>query len=47
MLVSEAKMKQLGLTPRAKIITRVVVGSDPVYMLDGTRLFHVHNLCND
>jgi acetyl-CoA acetyltransferase len=35
MLVSEAKMKQLKLTPRARIIARVVVGSDPETMLDG------------
>jgi acetyl-CoA acetyltransferase family protein len=35
LLVSEAKLKQLKLTPRAKVITRVVVGSDPEYMLDG------------
>jgi acetyl-CoA acyltransferase len=35
MLVSEAKLKQLKLTPRARIIARVVVGSDPEYMLDG------------
>jgi len=35
LLVSEAKLKQLKLTPRARIIARVVVGSDPVTMLDG------------
>lgn len=35
MLVSGAKLKKLGLRPRARIVTRVVVGSDPELMLSG------------
>jgi len=35
LLCSESKMKELNLKPRARIIARVVVGSDPVTMLDG------------
>jgi acetyl-CoA acetyltransferase family protein len=35
LLMSEPKMKELGLKPKARIVTRVVVGSDPVMMLDG------------
>jgi acetyl-CoA acyltransferase len=35
LLMDANKAKELGLKPRAKIIARVVVGSDPTYMLDG------------
>jgi acetyl-CoA acyltransferase len=35
LLMEANKAKELGLKPRAKIIARVVVGSDPTYMLDG------------
>eukprot|EP01116_Phalansterium_solitarium_P014809 TRINITY_DN3265_c0_g1_i1.p1 TRINITY_DN3265_c0_g1~~TRINITY_DN3265_c0_g1_i1.p1 ORF type:complete len:404 (+),score=102.96 TRINITY_DN3265_c0_g1_i1:57-1268(+) len=35
MLCSERKMKELGLRPRARIVARVVVGSDPELMLTG------------
>ncbi len=34
-LASERAVRQLGLRPRARIVARVVVGSDPVLMLDG------------
>jgi acetyl-CoA C-acetyltransferase len=33
--MSAEKAKALGLTPRARIIADVVVGSDPYYLLDG------------
>jgi acetyl-CoA C-acetyltransferase len=32
---SEEKAKELGLKPRARIISQVLVGSDPYYLLDG------------
>ena len=32
---SEGKAKELGLKPRARIISQVLVGSDPYYLLDG------------
>jgi len=35
MLMSESKMKELGIKPLAKIIARTVVGSDPELMLTG------------
>lgn len=35
LLMSSEKAEQLGLRPRARIVSRVVVGSDPVLMLDG------------
>ncbi len=35
LLASERAVKELGLTPRARIVARAVVGSDPVLMLDG------------
>ncbi|MBY0550372.1 MAG: thiolase family protein [Candidatus Obscuribacterales bacterium] len=35
LLMSSQKAKELGLRSRAKIVSRVVVGSDPVLMLDG------------
>ncbi len=35
LLASEQKVKELGLRKRARIVTRVVVGSDPVMMLTG------------
>lgn len=35
LLMSGSKAKELGLKPRARIVSRVVVGSDPVLMLDG------------
>ncbi|OEG00207.1 acetyl-CoA acetyltransferase [Vulcanibacillus modesticaldus] len=35
LLMEHNKAKQLGLKPRAKILSRVVVGSDPKLMLDG------------
>ena len=33
--MSEDKAKELGLRPRARIITQALVGSDPYYLLDG------------
>jgi acetyl-CoA C-acetyltransferase len=33
--MSEDKAKELGLKPRARIITQALVGSDPYYLLDG------------
>jgi acetyl-CoA C-acetyltransferase len=33
--MSAAKAKELGLTPRARIRSQVVVGTDPYYLLDG------------
>jgi len=33
--MSPAKAKELGLRPRARIISDVVVGTDPYYLLDG------------
>jgi acetyl-CoA C-acetyltransferase len=33
--MSEEKAKAEGLKPRARIVTQVVVGSDPYYLLDG------------
>jgi acetyl-CoA acyltransferase len=35
LLMSEDKAKELGLAPRARIVARVVVGTDPVLMLAG------------
>ena len=35
MLMSAAKAKELGVTPRAKIVDNVLVGCDPVKMLEG------------
>ena len=35
LLMSAEKARALGLKPRARIVTRVVVGSDPVLMLSG------------
>ena len=35
LLASEEAVNRLNLTPMARIVTRVVVGSDPVLMLDG------------
>lgn len=35
LLASSTKAKQLGLKPRARIVARTVVGSDPILMLDG------------
>lgn len=35
LLASESKARQLGLKPRARILTRVAVGTDPVLMLTG------------
>jgi acetyl-CoA C-acetyltransferase len=35
LLASEEGLKRHNLTPRARIVARVVVGSDPVIMLDG------------
>ncbi|WP_200894697.1 thiolase family protein [Bacillus alveayuensis] len=35
LLIERQKALELGLTPKAKIISQVVVGSDPTYMLDG------------
>jgi len=35
LLASGRKAKQLGLTPRARIVARVSVGSDPEFMLTG------------
>ncbi|MCH7699375.1 MAG: steroid 3-ketoacyl-CoA thiolase [Chloroflexi bacterium] len=32
---SEEKAKELGLKPRARIISQVLIGSDPYYLLDG------------
>jgi acetyl-CoA C-acetyltransferase len=35
LLMDEDKARSLGLTPRARIISHVLVGSDPYYHLDG------------
>lgn len=35
LLMSSDKAKELGLKPRARIISGVLVGADPYYMLDG------------
>lgn len=35
LLMSAAKAKELGVKPRARIVARTVVGSDPILMLDG------------
>jgi acetyl-CoA acyltransferase len=35
LLASEKKMKELRLTPRARIVDQVIVGSEPVIMLTG------------
>jgi acetyl-CoA acyltransferase len=35
LLMSAAKAKELGITPRAKIVDNVLVGCDPVKMLEG------------
>ena len=35
MLMSEARVKGLNLTPLARIVSNVVIGSDPVYILTG------------
>jgi len=39
LLCSPAKAKQLGLKPRARIVARVVVGSDVELMLTGQNFF--------
>jgi acetyl-CoA C-acetyltransferase len=33
--MSEARAKSAGLTPRARIVSQALVGSDPYYHLDG------------
>lgn len=35
LVMSEEKAKELGLKPRAKIIARTLIGSDPTLMLTG------------
>jgi len=35
LLMSGDKAKELGLKPRARVVSRVVIGSDPILMLDG------------
>ena len=35
LLMSEHKAKELGLRPRARILSRIAVGSDPILMLTG------------
>ncbi|MBC9731772.1 steroid 3-ketoacyl-CoA thiolase [Nocardioides marmotae] len=35
LIMDEDKARSLGLTPRARIVTRCLVGSDPYYHLDG------------
>jgi acetyl-CoA acetyltransferase family protein len=35
LLMSDDKAKELGIKPRARVITRVAVGSDPILMLTG------------
>ena len=35
LLMSKEKVEQLGLKPKAKIVARTVVGSDPTFMLTG------------
>jgi acetyl-CoA acyltransferase len=35
LVMSEAKVKELGLTPRARIIATAAVGTDPTIMLEG------------
>ncbi len=35
LLMSGEKAKELGLKPRARVVSRVVQGSDPIIMLDG------------
>lgn len=35
LLMSSEQARKLGLKPRARIVSRVVVGSDPILMLDG------------
>ena len=35
LLMDEAKARSLGLTPRARIVSHCLVGSDPYYHLDG------------
>lgn len=35
LLMEQQKAMELGLKPKAKIVSQVVVGSDPTYMLDG------------
>ena len=35
LLMDEARARDLGLTPRARIVTHCLVGSDPYYHLDG------------
>ena len=35
MLMDEAKAHALGLTPRARIVTQTLVGSEPYFHLDG------------
>jgi len=34
-IMDEARAKSLGLTPRARIVTQVLVGAEPYYHLDG------------
>jgi acetyl-CoA C-acetyltransferase len=33
--MSEERARELGLTPRARIVSQVLVGTDPYYLLDG------------
>jgi acetyl-CoA acyltransferase len=35
LVMSEAKMRELGLTPRARIVATAAVGTDPTLMLEG------------
>ncbi|MGC5328066.1 thiolase family protein [Brevibacillus sp. SYSU BS000544] len=35
LLMHDQKAKEMGVTPRARIVSQAVVGSDPTYMLDG------------
>ncbi|RAK23478.1 thiolase-like protein [Anoxybacillus vitaminiphilus] len=35
LLMERQKAMELGLKPKARIVSQVVVGSDPTYMLDG------------
>ncbi len=35
LVMSDAKVKELGLTPRARIVATAVVGTDPTIMLEG------------
>jgi acetyl-CoA C-acetyltransferase len=35
MLMDEGRARELGLTPRARIVTQCLVGAEPYYHLDG------------